>query len=360
MELTEWNNEKESLATPKILIADDDEATRILLRVAIIPWGYKVIEARDGEEAWQILQEPDPPQILILDWLMPKLDGVALCKRINQELEFRPYIIFLTRMTGTENIIQGLEAGADEFMLKPFELSELRIRIFAGERIIKYRNQLAQQNKQLQNYITNMKTLAVEHAKQIVPFADLAKVLQEIYQTIGNICDSLVKKEGNESYVQELRELNGKLNNIVDIIKQFQSASTPIKEDDLSSLLNKQKNNSVIIKNETLIDMDRMRAFFGDDQGAIQEFIKTFISLSKEHLREIEKSIKIKNAKSAKYFFHLLGSASGNSGIMKMYELCGKAEEKISTDNWGAVEKCYTSLLEIVKKLELEIAVPKK
>jgi DNA-binding response OmpR family regulator/HPt (histidine-containing phosphotransfer) domain-containing protein len=349
MELTEWSKEKhQSLSMPKVLVADDDEATRILLRVAIVPWGYKVVEAKDGEEAWEILQKSDPPQILILDWLMPKLDGVALCKRINEELESRPYIIFLTRMTGTENVIQGLEAGADEFMLKPFDLSELRIRIFAGERIIKYRNQLTEQNKILQNYVSDMKSLAEEHAKQVIPFSDLSTVLQEVHNELAAVCDNLMKKNENEEYVKELRDLQGKLNNIIDIIRGFQA--TPIKKEDITRVKSVPKTE----KTTSIIDMDRMHAFFGNDANAIQEFIKTFITLSSDHLREIEKAIKNKNSKSAKYFFHLLGSASGNSGIMKMYDLCGKAEEHISKNNWDVVMDCYHSLVEMVKRLEKE------
>ena len=134
----------------KILIADDDEPTRMLLNAAVTQWGYQPIEAKNGEEALKILQQPDPPSLLILDWLMPGLDGLSLCKQIRQELDYYPYILFLTRVSGTQNIIKGLEAGADEFLLKPFELAELRTRLFAGERIIKYLVVISEQNKQLQ------------------------------------------------------------------------------------------------------------------------------------------------------------------------------------------------------------------
>src|SRR5438105_1108943 len=100
----------------KVLVADDDLPTRMLLRAAIQQWGYTVIEASDGEEAWKLLNDEDSPNLLVVDWLMPKLDGVALCQRIKDKLPYNPYIILLTQVTGTSNIIKALEAGADEFL----------------------------------------------------------------------------------------------------------------------------------------------------------------------------------------------------------------------------------------------------
>jgi DNA-binding response OmpR family regulator len=149
---------KQTLApeTLKVLIADDDPPTRVLLRAAISQWGYKVIESRDGQEAWDCLQEADAPQLIILDWLMPKIDGVDLCRRIKKELAYRPYVILLTQVAGTSNIIKGLEAGADEFLSKPFNMAELRSRLSVGSRIVNFGNELAEQNKQL-----------IENAKEI-------------------------------------------------------------------------------------------------------------------------------------------------------------------------------------------------
>lgn len=143
----------------KVLIADDDEAMRTLLRAAITQWGYHVIEASNGEEAWEILLQPDAPQLLILDWRMPKLNGLVLCERIRNELDSYPYIIFLTQVSGTKNILKGLEAGADEFLLKPVNFPELRIRLFAGERIVKYLQIIKKQQIQLQDIISYTKSL---------------------------------------------------------------------------------------------------------------------------------------------------------------------------------------------------------
>jgi DNA-binding response OmpR family regulator/HPt (histidine-containing phosphotransfer) domain-containing protein len=317
----------------KILIADDDEATRILLRAAIKQWGYQIVEASNGEEAWEILQLPDPPRILILDWVMPKLDGVSLCKRIDKELGYHPYIIFLTRMSGTENVIEGLEAGADEFLLKPFDLAELRIRIFAGERIIKYRNQLAEQNSELQSYISKVNELAENEAKELIPFTDLAIILQGIHNALLDVNKKLREdKENNEPAQEKINELQGSLLHIIEMVKGFQSGRKAMVQPEL-------------------IDMDRMKAFFGDDLAAIQDFMKTFVSLSSEQLKQIDLAIKNQDVKKGKYYFHLLRGASGNSGVMGMYNLCGKGEEKILQSDWVAVNECYLGLVEILSKL---------
>ncbi len=323
---------------PKVLTADDDEATRILLKAAITQWGYQVVEASDGEEAWKILQQPDPPQILILDWVMPKLDGVSLCKKIDKELNYHPYVIFLTRMSGTENVIEGLEAGADEFLLKPFDLAELRIRIFAGERIIKYRSQLEERNIELQKTISQIKELKQE--KQRIPFSDLAIILQGIHTTLDEVTQKLRQDpENHEPALHKIEELQGSLAHTMDLIKGFQSEPR-------AGVMP-----GAAVQPREVIDMKRMQAFFGNDKAAIQDFIKTFVKLSSEQLVEIESAIKNKDAKTAKYYFHLLRGASGNSGVMGMYELCGTAEGKVMQEDWVAVKECYLGLLDVIKQL---------
>jgi DNA-binding response OmpR family regulator len=133
----------------KVLIADDDPPTRVLLRAAISQWGYQVIEASNGEEAWDLLQQEDAPRLIILDWLMPKIDGIDLCRRIKKSLAYHPYVILLTQVAGTSNIIKGLEAGADEFLSKPFNMAELRSRLSVASRIIHFEIEMREHNAQL-------------------------------------------------------------------------------------------------------------------------------------------------------------------------------------------------------------------
>jgi DNA-binding response OmpR family regulator len=123
-----------------------------LLRHAVKNWGYEVVEAADGEEAWQLLQQPNVPKLLIVDWLMPKLDGIDLCRRIKNEMKDCPYIILLTQLSGTTNIVKGLEAGANEFLSKPFNMAELQSRLSIGARIIRYQSSLTDKVKMLTTY----------------------------------------------------------------------------------------------------------------------------------------------------------------------------------------------------------------
>lgn len=120
----------------KILIADDDITTRMLLRASITQWDFSVIEAENGEEALSILQDNNPPLILILDWLMPKLDGLSLCAKIKDTFAKRPYTILLTHNKGTANLIKAIESGADEFIEKPVSIEELHCRLIVAMRII--------------------------------------------------------------------------------------------------------------------------------------------------------------------------------------------------------------------------------
>jgi DNA-binding response OmpR family regulator len=196
-ELKEKNIKAEPI---RVLIADDDTPTRILLRAAVSQWGYEVIEAADGEEAWNILQKPDIPQLMIVDWLMPKLDGIDLCRRVKKEIEHYPYIILLTQLSGTTNIVKGLEAGADEFLSKPFNMAELQSRLSVGARIIHYKSKLARKNMELHDYFLQSKDLACN-------VSSIAYKLEEII----NECVSLGVGNTNGAQLDKLRKLQSDL-----------------------------------------------------------------------------------------------------------------------------------------------------
>lgn len=127
----------------KALIAEDDAPFRNLLRDILIDWGYEVVVARDGVEAWQALRSPDPPKLAILDWMMPGLDGVEVCRKIREERnEPYTYIMLMTAHQGDDDLIAGMEAGADDYLVKPFKHSELKVRLRAGRRIIELQSEL--------------------------------------------------------------------------------------------------------------------------------------------------------------------------------------------------------------------------
>ncbi|MFH1083568.1 MAG: diguanylate cyclase [Pseudomonadota bacterium] len=121
----------------KILIAEDDPISRRVLEANLLEWGYEVMVASDGDKAWEIIQQPESPNLIISDWMMPRMDGLALCREIrNMEKSEYIYFIILTAKGEKKDIIEGLEAGADDFLTKPFNPEELKYRIRIGERII--------------------------------------------------------------------------------------------------------------------------------------------------------------------------------------------------------------------------------
>ncbi|MCA9734043.1 SpoIIE family protein phosphatase [candidate division KSB1 bacterium] len=134
-----------------ILIADDDLVTRKMLKSTLERIGHKVIDAADGDEAWELLQRSDSPQLVILDWMMPGKDGPEIVTQLRAlEKEKYHYIMLLTSKSEKEDITHGWESGADDFITKPFDRDELTLRLHAGERIITLENNLASKNKELE------------------------------------------------------------------------------------------------------------------------------------------------------------------------------------------------------------------
>jgi two-component system, sensor histidine kinase and response regulator len=138
----------------KILIADDDATTRVLLRGVLEKWGYAVFEAASGPEAWEHFQSPDAALLAIIDWMMPGISGPELCRRLKGAGRTRiPYVILLTSRADLEDLIQGLDSGADDFMVKPCQNEELRARLNVGRRFILLQGQLREANDRLEQRV---------------------------------------------------------------------------------------------------------------------------------------------------------------------------------------------------------------
>jgi len=142
----------------KILVAEDNVFYGIMLETTLRGWGYEVIAARDGEEAWRVLGSNDPPPLAIVDWMMPGVDGLELCRRVRAAAQVQPtYIILLTVKGGKENVVTGLKAGADDYISKPFDIEELRTRIQTGKRIVELQANLAARVKELEFALSGTK-----------------------------------------------------------------------------------------------------------------------------------------------------------------------------------------------------------
>src|SRR4051794_29724409 len=121
----------------KVLSADDSATSRALLRSVLTGLGYEVVTAKDGGEAWEILSQPDAPSLVILDWVMPVMTGPEVCHKVRETLrEPYTYILLLTSKGSKTETVEGLNAGADDYIIKPFDEHELQVRLRAGKRII--------------------------------------------------------------------------------------------------------------------------------------------------------------------------------------------------------------------------------
>jgi diguanylate cyclase (GGDEF)-like protein len=133
----------------KILVAEDDRATRLLLSRALAGWGYDVVAACDGEEAWETLSR-EKMRMLVSDWEMPRLAGPALCRRIREGSMPYVYALLLTTHKEPARLVEGLDAGADDFIAKPFNPAELRARLGVGRRILGLQDDLAAKFEELE------------------------------------------------------------------------------------------------------------------------------------------------------------------------------------------------------------------
>ena len=133
----------------KVLIADDEVTSQILLEETLQEWGYDVCTANDGLEAWKRINEPEPPSLVILDWMMPGMDGPELCRRMRASmLSQYVYIILLTSKSEKKDVILGMDSGADAFLTKPVDLDELKCRLAAGKRILAHQSQISERPAQ--------------------------------------------------------------------------------------------------------------------------------------------------------------------------------------------------------------------
>ena len=121
----------------RVLIADDDMVSRSVVKALLTKWGYDVLEAEDGNQAWDIPKEEDTPRLVLIDWMMPGIDGLELSRRLRRlDDNTYHYVILLTGRNSKEDIIDGLDAGADDYITKPFVAQELEVRLRVGSRIL--------------------------------------------------------------------------------------------------------------------------------------------------------------------------------------------------------------------------------
>jgi DNA-binding response OmpR family regulator len=167
----------------RVLIAEDNPTSRRALEIHLAEWGYDVVSTRDGAEAWAAFQAPAAPRLAVLDWMMPEPDGLEVCRRVRARPSAEPpYIILLTARAGPDDIVAGLEGGADDYLVKPVDRAELRARLQAGRRVVELQASLAGRVRELE--------------------AALARVGQ--LQGLLPICCYCKKVRGDENYWQQV------------------------------------------------------------------------------------------------------------------------------------------------------------
>ena len=127
-----------------ILLAEDSALYRHLITAHLKEWGFDFVCVKDGNEAWSMLATPDAPRLALLDWVLPGVNGVELCRRLRDRPETEPYTytILLTAKSQKHEMLEAMEAGADDFLTKPFDPPELKARLLVGKRIVELQQRL--------------------------------------------------------------------------------------------------------------------------------------------------------------------------------------------------------------------------
>ena len=155
----------------KILVAEDDDVIRRILKLTLTASGHEVVTVQDGAGAWSILQREDAPRLAILDWMMPGMDGTEVCRRVRQKQSATPtFIILLTARSGKADIVAGLVAGANDYIIKPFDREELRARVQVGVTVVELQQNLAERVIELEEALAQVKRL-----QGIVPICSYCK-----------------------------------------------------------------------------------------------------------------------------------------------------------------------------------------
>lgn len=200
----DWKIGNENGDDMKILVADDSEDYRELLLDILPGWGYEVECVPDGAAAWRTLSRRDAPRLAILDWMMPELDGVTLCRRLRAQEQGNPcYIILLTSRNQPSDLVHALRAGADDFVTKPFNIDELGARIQVGCRVLGLLTQLSEHersrgvlqmagavahemNQPLQTILTSIQLLTLD-LPAADPNQEVLTVLKDAVKRLGQV-----------------------------------------------------------------------------------------------------------------------------------------------------------------------------
>lgn len=143
------------------MVAEDDPVSREILSSLLTKWGYQVVVAADGREAMEALRAQTEPVLAVLDWMMPGMEGPEICRRV-RTISKSVYILLVTARAGKEQVVEGLRAGADDYLAKPFDKDELRARLNVGARILDLQSTLSARVRELETVIAENRALKLQ------------------------------------------------------------------------------------------------------------------------------------------------------------------------------------------------------
>jgi two-component system cell cycle response regulator len=208
----------------QVLVVEDSAVYRKLICDQLATWGFRPVVAESGEEAWRVLEQPGAPKLVLLDWVLPDLQGTELCQRIRQAGSSRPYlyVILLTSMEGRQNMLAAMESGADDYLMKPFDESQLRARLLVGKRILNLQEELVAARESMRHAATHDSLTGMMNRGEVVAVLErelerarrekrsLGVVLADI-DHFKQVNDSLGHLFGDEALKEISRRLRSKM-----------------------------------------------------------------------------------------------------------------------------------------------------
>ncbi|MCK5162437.1 MAG: diguanylate cyclase [Desulfobacula sp.] len=191
----------------KVLIAEDDMTSRIILESVLKKWGFTPVMTCDGKEAWEAMQSEDAPKLAILDWQMPKMNGIEVCQKIRKiDTSDPPYLIVLTSKDEKKDIVKALEAGANDFISKPYDNQELRARINVGKRMVQLQSALGDAYKALKHEAMHDPLTNIFNRRAILELLEkeMARAKREKTGLCIGLCDLDYFKRVNDTYGHQI------------------------------------------------------------------------------------------------------------------------------------------------------------